>query len=341
WAGRDFVADQTAIQVKIGQAIFDAATVGAFAETPAQRLATMTARADQRRKLGVTSDATLEDIPVQDRYRIEPVETLPWEIAAVVGAAVLEMRKLEDAGPVWPVAFDDDAAQALKEPDFRYQGFDLSAVAVTWYQRAFSGAMDLAAVLTFVDGDGRRGVVSAVLSFMITGEGIQVITADLVLIAPPTNRVRIVIAPAGVSPNANFSGLLNAAAENEVTPATADPFPQDFEIQGFFLDRMPPDAQVEIRLGTDGTSTAGFGVGAVTDFDGWRVARMVGAFALNGPSEFFIKTLVQPGGPVPGFDRDPVLAGVVSSHSAQRPELPTAPMPPLLNRTFPNVTATP
>jgi len=341
WARRDFVADQTAIQVKIGQAIFDAATVGAFAETPAQRLATMTARADQRRKLGVTSEAVLEDIPVQDRYRIEPVETLPWEIAAVVGAAVLEMRKLEDAGPVWPVAFEDGAAQALKEPDFRYQGFDLSAVAVTWYQRTFSGAMDLSAILTFVDGDGRRGVVSAVLSFIITGDGIQVIAADVALMAPPTNRVRIVIAPAGVSPNANFSGLLNAAAENEIIPVTADPFPQDFEIQGFFLDRMPPDAQVEIRLGRDGTSTAGFGVGAVTDFDGWRVARMVGAFALNGPSEFFIKTLVQPGGPVPGFDRDPVLVGVVSSHSAQRAELPTAPMPPAPDRTFPNLAATP
>jgi hypothetical protein len=212
---------------------------------------------------------------------------------------------------------------------------------VTRYKRAFSGALDLAAILTFVDGDGRRGIVSAALSFITTGDGIQVTSADLALMAPPTNRVRIVIAPGGVSPNANFSGLLNAAAENEITPPTAESFPQNFEVQAFFLDRMPPDAQVEIRLGTEAAGTAGFGVGAATDFDGWRVARMTGAFALNGPSVFFIKTLVQPGGPVPGFDRDPALVGVVSSHGDKRPGAPKVPMPPSSDRTFPNLVVTP
>jgi hypothetical protein len=341
WAGRDFIADQTPIQVKIGQAILDAASVGAFASTPAQRLATMAVRADQRRQVGVTTESPADGLPDQNRYRIEPVETLPWEISAVIGAVVLEMRKFEEAGPVWPVAIDDGAAQALKEPDFRYQEFDLSAVAVTWYQQAFSGALDLGAILTFVNGDGRRGIVSAALSFIITGEGIQVTSADLALMAAPTIRVRIVIAPGGVYTNANFSGRLNAAVENEVTPRTAESFFQEFEVQAFFLDRMPPDARVEIRLGTDAAGTAGFGVGTSADFDGWRVAHMNGAFALNGPSEFFIKALVQPGGPVPGFDRVPVLAGVVSSHGDERPSRENVLMPPSSDRTFPNLVVAP
>jgi len=341
WAGRDFIANQKSIQVKIGQAILDAASVGAFTDTPAQRLAAIAARAEQRRQLGVTTESPPDGLPIQNRYRIEPVETLPWEISAVIGAMVLEMRKLEEAGPVWPVAIDDGVAQALKEPDFRYQGFDLSAVAVTWYQRAFSGALDLAAILTFVDGDSRRGIVSAALSFIITGEGIQVTSADLALMATPTIRVRIVIAPGGGSPNANFSGRLNAAVEKEVTPRTAESFPQKFEVQAFFLDRLPPNAQVEIRLGTDAAGTAGFGVGTSADFDGWRVAQMNGAFALNGPSEFFIKALVQPGGPVPGFDRVPALVGVISSYGDERQGAPNVPRPPSSDRTFPNLVVAP
>ena len=108
-------------------------------------------------QLKVTLAAAAGGTQTPGLYRIEPVEALPWEIATVLGAAVLEMRKLERAGPVWPVTFDGTAAQALKEADFRYQNFDLSAVAVTRYQRAFSGAMDLSAILTFVDGGGRRG----------------------------------------------------------------------------------------------------------------------------------------------------------------------------------------
>jgi hypothetical protein len=73
------------------------------------------------------------------------------------------------------------------------------------------------------------------------------------------------------------------------------------------------------------------------DFDGWRVARMNGAFALNGPSEFFIKAVVQPGGPVPGFDRGPEVAGEMSSHGAKRETLTTGPAPPSEEKTFPNL----
>ncbi len=339
WAGRDFGPAETPIQVKIGQALIDAASVGGFAETPAQRLAMMTARAGQRRQLKVTLAAAAGGTQTPGLYRIEPVEALPWEIATVLGAAVLEMRKLERAGPVWPVTFDGTAAQALKEDDFRYKNFDLSAVAVTRYQRAFSGAMDLSAILTFVDGGGRRGIASAVLSFLISGDGIQVQSADLVLMAAPETRVRLVIAPAGLSASANFSGMLNAAVEHEVTPKTAGSFLQNFEISAFFLDRLPPDGQVQIRLAADQGGPVGFGVGGASDFDGWRVARMDGAFALNGPSEFFIKAVVQPGGPVPGFDRGPEVAGEVSSLGAKREFLTTGPTPPNEDKTFPNLAA--
>ena len=337
WTARDFGAGQTPIQVKIGQALIDAASVGEFSDIPAQRIATMTGRANQRRQLGVAFTNFSQVLVEQDVYRVEWAEELPWEITAVIGGAVLEIRKLEETGPMWPVQFDDKVARALKESEFRYQGFGLSAVAVTSYQRAFSGAMDLSALLIFVDGDGRRGIVSLVLSFLISGDGLQVVSADLALMAAPNPRARLVITPAGLSANANFAGLLSAAAENEITPRTAASFLQDFEVSAFFLDRLPPDAQVQIRLGADEDGPAGFGVGASLDFDGWRVARMIGAFALNGPSEFFIKALVQPGGPVPGFDRDAQVAGVISSHGAKRETLITGQTPPREDKTFPNL----
>lgn len=224
WAGRDTTSEP--IHATLGRALLDAASAGAFTDTPGERLAAMTARADQRQRLGVAPPAAAG---APERYRIEPVERLPWEVASVLGAAVLEMRKLEKAGPTWPVTIDESAARALKEPVFRYQGFDLSAVAVTRYQRALSGEFDLSAILTFLDGVGRRASVSAELSYFIRGESIQVLAAELALLAPPENRVRVAIVPAGlgqqISPDADPVSVMIQSVDNEVTPRTEGPIP--------------------------------------------------------------------------------------------------------------------
>ncbi len=343
WAGRGV---SEPVHATLGQAVLDAASVGAFMDTPAERMAAMTGRANQRQRLDVAPPAAGG---AQNRYRIEAVERLPWEMAAVLGAAVLEMRKLEKAGPTWPVIIDESAARALKEPVFRYQGFDLSAIAVTRYQRAMSGAFDLSAILTFLDGGGRRASVSAVLSFLITEETIQIVTAELAFLAPPEIRVRVAIVPTEsapelapeIKPDVDPVAAMIQSVENEVTPQTEGSVPQSFDILAFFLDRMPPDAEVQIRLGEQPDGATGYAAGSTLDFDGWRVVRLRGAFALNGPTEFFIKAVYQPGGPVPGFDRDPQVLQVVSSHGNPRAEAPAISMAPAGERTFPNLIGAP
>lgn len=104
---------------------------------------------------------------------------------------------------------------------------------------------------------------------------------------------------------------------------------------------MPPDAEVQIRLSGQPDSSAGYAAGGAMDFDGWRVVRLRGAFALNGPTEFFIKAVYQPGGPVPGFDRDPQVLAVVSSHGLPQTTAHSTPIPPAGEQTFPNLIRVP
>jgi hypothetical protein len=334
------------IHITLGQAVLDAASVGAFMDTPAERMAAMTDRANQRQRLDVAPPVAGG---TNNRYRIEAVERLPWELAAVIGTAVLEMRNIEKAGPTWPVIVDESAARALKEPGFRYQGFDLSAIAVTRYQRAMSGNFHLSAILTFLDGGGRRASVSVVLSFLITEETIQIVTAELAPLAPPEIRVRMAIVPTQSAPELSSETKLDLdpvaimiqSVENEVTPKTEGSIPQLFDIIGFFLDRIPPDAEVQIRLGEQPDSTTGYAAGRTLDLNGWRVVRLREAFALNGPTEFFIKAVYQPGGPVPGFDRNPQVLQVVSSHGNSQAKAQAIPMAPASKRTFPNLIGAP
>ena len=333
WAGR---STTDPIQNRLARAVLDAATVGAFLDDPAARARAINDRAEWRQQLGVgPSDRPLGE---GSGYLVEPVERLPWEVETVLGALVLAMRKSENAGPLWPVTMEEGLALGLQEAAFRYQDFDLSAVAVTHYRRAGVGGFDLSALLVFLDGSGRRASVSAALSFAIDENAVHIRAAELAQLAPSTPAVRLAImVAAGLEPDrpAAMAGVV----EGEVTPRTASPIPQPYEVFAFVLDRLPPDAGIEIRLGAESAGVAGYSAGSSADLDGWRVARMRGTFALNGPSEFFIKAVYQPGGEVPGADRSPLQLGVLSSHGAGAPPAQARAPVPAAERSLPNLVA--
>ena len=243
----------------------------------------------------------------------------------MIGASVLRMRGVEDSDQTFPVVFDS-ASTDLAEPEFRYDGFVLSAIAVTDYRESVEPpeTVSLEVVLSFVDIVGRRATVSLFVDYGFSDSTLNVSEAVAVPLGPDIPEVRMFVVPVDAMPPDAFRSdttqfeLLRLAAANDVAGRQGESLgsvPQEYYLLGFVVDRLWPDAIVELRVSDDPEGLVGAEANSLElDFQGWRVAVLRTVLALNTGDETFVKTIYQPGSDNPPAERAPRLAGVFSSH---------------------------
>lgn len=254
------------------------------------------------------------------------IDQLPWHVPMVVGASVLGMRGNDRPADIWPVVIAPPAAAGLRDPEFLYSGFSLADVAVidTRMSERLPGGIALRALLTFVDGAGRRARTLLGVHYTISERDVEIAEANVLPVAPARPEARLFIVPAEAFPGPVLDTvsdpleLLRQVSAKAVTGPAAGRVtraPGDYTVFAFFLDRLPPDAEVQLRVSDveDGIGgDPGNSVGLY--YQGWRVAVLRARFAIDAGLELFLKAVYRPGSGVPAEDRKPRLAGVLSSH---------------------------
>ena len=270
--------------------------------------------------------ASAQTVALENEVRVVTSDELPWDATMVVAASVLTMRGRDRSENLKRVVLAPAAKVALSDPAFRYQDFSLTGFALTEYRvsTVFADAVAMSAILTFVDTGGRRAATSLVTDYVAATPGLEIKAAKVAILPPPNPEVRLFIVPARDVPDSLFAAnvgqldLLRHVAAKALTHEAAKRLPKSPEnlyVFAFFQDRLPPDAEVQLRVSETPEGIGGDpNLSATVDFDGWRVATMRAKFALNSGTEFFIKAIYRPGSPLPAAERTPRLVGSLSSH---------------------------
>lgn len=257
------------------------------------------------------------------RLRTAGVDDIPYHVSMIVGASVLTMRGRDTPEAIWPVRIAAEARAALREPEFRYEGFTLVATGLASFDEPTTDpeTASLSAVLDFVDDAGRRASVALLVGYGFTGEWLEIRGAEVVTLAPTRPEVRVFIVPADEFPAGALQSegdgleLLRAAVEN--ASREPSPLPREYYIFAFSANRLPLDAVIELRLSDTPEGIEGHpGNSVQLDHQGWRTAVMRGTFARTAGEEFFIKAIYRPGAGTPIEERPPRLVAVVSSRGA-------------------------
>ncbi|HJO73923.1 MAG TPA: hypothetical protein QGH84_01745 [Rhodospirillales bacterium] len=244
---------------------------------------------------------------------------IPWHATMAIGAAVLSMRGQAKPVDLFPVSLSPEAAKDLQDPDFRYEGYALSGLAITEFQASTAqpGAVEISALLTFSDAIGRRVSTMLAVRYGFSGRNVKILKASVLPVAPSKPLAKIFIVPAKDVPS-NFlqlderEMLTHVAAKAVRRSGNIQKTKKDYYVFAYYLDRLPADAEVQLRVSEakDGIrGDPGNSVGLY--YQGRRVAVQRATFALNGKHELFFKALYQPaseGRP------SPQLAEVVSTH---------------------------
>lgn len=261
-----------------------------------------------------------------DEIRFVAIDKIPWDATAVITASVLAIRGRDMPQDSSPVILTQAAKAALSDPSFRYEGLTLAGFVLTKYgaSSAFANAVTMSAILRFLDDDGRRASVALLAEYGAVTTGIEIKEATVITLPPSKPEVRLFVVPAtafldGVfPPELDWSQLARLVADKTLPldrPERLSKSPQSYYVVAFVMERLPPDAEFQLRVSETPEGIEGDHSFSVTkDFDGWRVATMRGKFTLNSETEFFIKAIYTPGIPLPAAERTPRLVGSLSSY---------------------------
>ena len=263
------------------------------------------------------------------------VRAIAWDTSAVIDASALSMRGITDPSLHWPVRFSETAQKVLREPHFRFQDFDLSTVGVrrTAAPPARPDLRSLEAALGFADAFDRKTDVALRAEYFLSENGIEVTRADVMSIVPPEPRVRILFVPvADISETDLQNGpietdMLQLALDRSLDRtgiSTVPAGPADYYVFAFFLDRLPPDAAVELRVSSVADGIAGArGNSVEINRHGWKAAVQRATFEIGGGADLYFKAIYQISGEQSGTRVEPSLAGVrsnrlTSAHTSNR-----------------------
>jgi len=247
---------------------------------------------------------------------------ITWDTSAVIDASALVMRGIDNSSQLWPVRFSDAALKTLREPHFRFEGFSLSAAggrrlpaaSVAPAMRGFD------AVLKFTDILGRRTAVALRAEYDLSNGGLQVGRADVMSIVPERPTVRFLFVPAADLPSSSVTShpkdtdFLRLAMSKAVAGPgrpVAPTGPTDFYVFAFFLNRLPPDANVEMRVSAKPDGIGGtLGNSVELSFHGWKTAVLRATFALDDTNPLYFKAIYRISGDISGTPVDSRMAGV-------------------------------
>jgi hypothetical protein len=267
---------------------------------------------------GICTSAGAENPPGKF-IRID-TDKAPPELVMVISAIVLEMRGQPQPEGDWPeIVFSPGITQKLLEPQFRYAGFKFLQTIVDEYLTPDknNGFARLKGQLHFLDAAQRRTIVALETEYKLTSKNIIIKEAKIRPIYPFRPELNLFIVPAEKVAKKNFDSFSNNALTlgfilNNCVPAgKPGQMPKgirDYYVFAFYLDRLSPDDQTELRLsrtpdglegeklsfrGPGGIAKTGFN-GVHIDHSGWHVDIARCRISLTG-EKLYIKAIFKAG----------------------------------------------
>ncbi len=232
----------------------------------------------------------------------EPVTTTldqaPDDIAQVTMAIVARMRT-DGSLDTAPVVFAPSMADRLHEKPFRYDGFYVESVTVSFIGPAnsFEGGRRIYGTLQFADQLGRRAATAFGVEYVFDGAEIYVSDVALKLAVPVDPDIRLYLLP-----TEKASQMLNDASNNhlEMMAFIAEHAIDVNDASGICscaivattFDRIPGNAHLYASVSnTHNGEKIVMGSHYVMDYDGWRVAVLEGQIDLSTSSNMSIEAL--------------------------------------------------
>ena len=292
---------------------------------------------------GICTTAAAENPP----GRLISIDTdkAPPELVMVISAIVLEMRGQPQPKGDWPeIIFSRGITKKLLEPQFRYAGFKLLQTIVDEYLTPGknNGLAKLKGHLHFLDAAKRRTIVALETEYKLTQKNIFIKKAKIRPIYPFRPELNLFIVPAEkvtkkdldfFSNNALTLGFILNNCVPAGKPGQVPKGIRDYYIFAFYLDRLSPDDQTELRLSRtpngikgnklnfrkpDGIAKTGYSEMHI-DHSGWHVDIARCRISLTG-EKLYIKAIFKAGRKQNNKLElgKPVLAGVFPTRFAKQ-----------------------
>jgi hypothetical protein len=216
------------------------------------------------------------------------IDQMPPDAASLVLA--LHERLTESNNQLsQSVSFSAAAKSILLNENNIFNGFTLSQVELYDHSVSLSsGRMKLESPF------GRTASINYHVDYTSSGTTLIAddVTLDAVYLGPP-EPVMFVI-PAEKTPQSDmmkptsYGDLLQFAVINAIDPLNPDLETgqvQEYVIFVFFVDRVSPSAEIEVKISDVATGLGGYkDATRYLDYDGWRVALLSGKFSLSNNS---------------------------------------------------------
>jgi len=235
----------------------------------------------------------------------EPVVTTldeaPADIALVATAIAARMR-VDDALETPPVVFAPNMAGRLHEQTFRYEGFYVDSITLTYMGPATGPepGRRLFGTFQFEDEMGRSTAAGFGVEYVFDDEEIYVSDVALNLATPVDPDIRLYILPTDKASemleNAsdNHLELMAFIAEHALDVNNASGICGCTIVAATF-DRLPGDAHLYASASnSESGEKITLGSHFLLDFDGWRVALLDGQIDLSPNSKMTIEALYAP-----------------------------------------------
>ncbi|NNL65122.1 MAG: hypothetical protein HKP30_02660, partial [Myxococcales bacterium] len=223
------------------------------------------------------------------------------------------------------VSFSNDLDRRIPEERFRYAGFTLRTIAVDGHHALETDPDErwVSAVLRFRDAIGRQASAAVRAGYRMQGERIVIDWAFIAPLAAPAPRIDFFYVPASRFPDpilrkrTSHAKLWDEVVKRSLRLARPDEWPvgeQDYLVFAFVMDRLAPDARLELRVSSKARGVAGDdGASKILNFDGWFAGISGGRFDLQGAAQPYFKVLYTPGSDVPKKKRKRKTIGLFSN----------------------------
>ncbi|MCE7999734.1 MAG: hypothetical protein HEP70_12815 [Rhodobiaceae bacterium] len=233
-----------------------------------------------------------------DEPVITTLDQAPSDIALVTTAIVARMRA--DGTPeTTPVVFAPNTQNRLREKSFRYAGFYVDSITVSFIGPAngLEEGRRVYGTIQFADQLGRRTATAFGVEYAFDSGEIYVSDVSLDLAVPVDPDIRLYLLPTAKASemirdaSTNHLELVAFLAEHALDVNSATGM-CDCAIVATTFDRIPGDAHLYASVSnTQNGEKIVMGSHYLLDYDGWRVAVLEGQIDLSPNSDMRIEAL--------------------------------------------------
>jgi hypothetical protein len=272
---------------------------------------------------------------------------VPRDVSLATAAIIKKMR--HEPGGVPGVSFSSPGSYQIPDRDFDWQGLSVTKITIVdhWARKSGKGwhSSKLRGVLQFSDTLGRRALVDYLVDYRFSRRKVVIDRARVMPVAPlfpntqaffiQADKLKEIVAaqPDFVS---FYTRIVSDAYSMNPTPEEVKEH-QALKKKGFFdrltyssgkerkdifvlvfvMDRLTPDAALDVVVSKDLYEKNTLVKAAYMDFSGWRVAVFGGNFALDR-DKFYAKVYYKPANGVLPQGKDKVLIGLFDSQKNYR-----------------------